>query len=144
MAWSVVAHRVSFERFRSGGRVAYRRLSGVLSTHALEFVVIRDPHSIEVRTYERGVEAETLSCGSGVIASVSMSALFDKVTSPVKVLTRSGITFEVFFAREGSEVRDVRIKGDARVVYRGSMTAETIDGFDPAFFKKPSEPALSA
>ena len=110
----------------------------------VNFVVIRDPHSIDVRTYERGVEAETLSCGSGVIASVTASALFDKVTSPVKVLTRSGITFEVFFAREGSEVHDVRIKGDARVIYRGSMTAETIEGFDPAFFKNPSEPALSA
>jgi diaminopimelate epimerase len=108
------------------------------------FVVIRDEHSIEVRTYERGVEAETLSCGSGVVASVSASALFDKVTSPVKVLTRSGITFEVTFTREGTEVRDIRLKGDARVVYRGSMTSETVEGFDPEFVRNPSEPAMSA
>lgn len=110
----------------------------------VNFVVIRDPQSIEVRTYERGVEAETLSCGSGVIASVSASALYGRVTSPVKVLTRSGIAFEVSFTREGNELRDLRLKGDARVVYRGSMTAETIEGFDPAFFRNPSEPALSA
>lgn len=108
------------------------------------FVVIRDEHSIEVRTYERGVEAETLSCGSGVVSSVSASALFGKVTSPVKVLTRSGITFEVTFRREGNELRDIRLRGDARVVYRGSMTSETVEGFDPDFLSKPTEPAMSA
>jgi len=108
----------------------------------VNFVVIRDPHSIEVRTYERGVEAETLSCGSGVVASVSTSALFDKVTSPVNVLTRSGITFEVSFVRIGNEVRDIKLKGDARVVYRGTMTAETLEGFDPAFFRNPTECAV--
>ena len=108
------------------------------------FVVIRNPQSIEVRTYERGVEAETLSCGSGVIASVSTAALFDKVQSPVKVLTRSGITFEVSFTRAGNELKDVRLKGDARVVYRGTMTSETLEGFDPAFFRNPADAAVSA
>ena len=108
------------------------------------FVVIRDEHAIEVRTYERGVEAETLSCGSGVVSSVSASALFGKVTSPVKVLTRSGISFEVTFKRDGNELRDMRLRGDARVVYRGSMTSETIEGFDPEFLSKPTEPAMSA
>jgi diaminopimelate epimerase len=110
----------------------------------VNFVLIRDSQSIEVRTYERGVEAETLSCGSGVVASVTASALFDRVKSPVKVLTRSGISFEVSFVRTGNEVRELRLKGDARVVFRGSMTAETLEGFDPAFFRKPTEPALSA
>src|SRR5712691_3433913 len=61
----------------------------------VNFVVARDEHCIEVRTYERGVEAETLSCGSGVVASVATAALFGKVTSPVSVLTRSGITLQV-------------------------------------------------
>lgn len=110
----------------------------------VNFVVIRGPQSIEVRTYERGVEAETLSCGSGVVSSVVASALYEKVTSPVQVRTRSGITFEVAFMRAGNEVRDLRLKGDARVVFRGTTTAETIAGFDPAFFRNPTEPALSA
>ena len=101
----------------------------------VNFVAIRDRQSIAVRTYERGVEAETLSCGSGVIASVSASALFDQVTSPVKVLTRSGIQFEVGFTRDADSIRDVKLRGDARVVYRGTMTAETVAGFDPAFLR---------
>jgi diaminopimelate epimerase len=105
----------------------------------VNFVTIRDEHSIEVRTYERGVEAETLSCGSGVVASVSTAALYGKVTSPVSVLTRSGITLEVSFALDGGELSDVRLKGDARLIYRATMTPETIDGFDPDFVRNPTD-----
>jgi diaminopimelate epimerase len=107
----------------------------------VNFVVVRDSHAIEIRTYERGVEAETLSCGSGVVASVSTAALFGRVQSPVTVLTRSGITLEVSFTREGSELRDVRLKGDARLIYRTTVTPETLEGFDPDFVR---EPALKA
>jgi diaminopimelate epimerase len=105
----------------------------------VNFVVVRDPGNIEVRTYERGVEAETLSCGSGVVASAVTSALFGKTTSPVKVLTRSGITLEVSFALDGSVPRDVQLRGDARIVYRAAMTPDTIEGFDPEWFRNPAE-----
>jgi diaminopimelate epimerase len=122
-------------------------LGRALRTHAglqpdganINFVVVREPGSIEVRTYERGVEAETLSCGSGVVASALTSALFGKTKSPVKVLTRSGITLEVSFAMDGGEPRDVQLRGDARIVYRASMTPETIEGFDPEWVRNPAE-----
>ena len=110
----------------------------------MNFVTICDEHAIEVRTYERGVEAETLSCGSGVVASVSTAALWGKVTSPVAVLTRSGITLEVSFALDGGELSDVRLKGDARLIYRATMTPETIEGFDPDFARDPAAKVLSA
>jgi len=102
------------------------------------FVVVRDWHAIEVRTYERGVEAETLACGSGVVASVTTAALFGRVKSPVAVLTRSGITLEVAFERSGDAVANVRLKGDARLVYRATVTPETLDGFDPDFVRNPT------
>jgi diaminopimelate epimerase len=102
------------------------------------FVVIRDPHSIEVRTYERGVEGETLACGSGVVASVSTSALFGRVQSPVSVLTRSGITLEVSFELDHGSVETVHLKGDARLVYRSTVTPETVDGFDVEFARDPT------
>ncbi|HXA17345.1 MAG TPA: diaminopimelate epimerase [Thermoanaerobaculia bacterium] len=105
----------------------------------INFVVVRDPHSIEVRTYERGVEAETLSCGSGVVASSVTSAFLGRTTSPVNVLTRSGITLEVSFALDGEVARDVQLRGDARVVYRATMTPETIEGFDPEWVRNPAE-----
>ncbi len=110
----------------------------------VNFVIVRGEHAVEVRTYERGVEAETLSCGSGVVASVSVSAHFGKVSSPVSVLTRSGITFQVTFARRGNELHDVRLTGDARLIYRADLTPETIEGFDPDWVRNPAEKVLSA
>ena len=104
----------------------------------VNFVSVRGEHSIEVRTYERGVEAETLSCGSGVVASVATCALFGKVASPVSVLTRSGITLQVAFNRDGEALRDVRLTGDARLIYSSELTAETIEGFDPDWVRAPS------
>lgn len=105
------------------------------------FVTVRDWHAIEVRTYERGVEAETLACGSGVVASVSTGALFGKLKSPVSILTRSGITLEVSFDVDGRELRNVRLKGDARLVYRATLTPDTVEGFDSDFVRTPTERA---
>jgi diaminopimelate epimerase len=104
----------------------------------VNFVVVRDEHSIEVRTYERGVEAETLSCGSGVVASSVTSGLFGKVKSPVAVLTRSGITLEVSFELHNGHPEEVRLKGDARLIYRSALTPETLEGFDPEFVRDPA------
>lgn len=104
----------------------------------VNFVVVHDSHSIGLRTYERGVEAETMACGSGIVASVSVSAMFGKVKSPVSVLPRSGSKLEVSFDLNGSELRDIRLKGDARLIYRSALTAETIAGFDPDFVRDPA------
>jgi diaminopimelate epimerase len=109
----------------------------------INFVVVRKPGAIEVRTYERGVEAETLSCGSGVVASATTSALFGKTASPVRVLTRSGIRLEVSFAIDSGTPRDVQLRGDARIIYRAAMTPETIEGFDPEWIRDPSGNAAS-
>jgi diaminopimelate epimerase len=104
----------------------------------VNFVAVRDEHAIDVRTYERGVEGETLSCGSGVVASAVTSALFGKVKPPVSVLTRSGITLEVTFAIRDGHAEEVRMRGDARVIYRATLTPETIEGFDPEFVRDPA------
>jgi diaminopimelate epimerase len=110
----------------------------------VDFVVVRGEHEIDVRTYERGVEAETLSCGSGVVASSAVAALFGRVKPPVSVLTRSGIALDVSLATDGREVRDVQLRGDARLIYRSAFTPETVEGFDPEFFRNPREKVLSA
>ena len=118
---------------------AIRRHPDLLPEGAnVNFVVVRDEHAIEVRTYERGVEGETLACGSGVVASVSTSALFGRVKSPVSVLTRSGVTLEVSFDAGGGELREVRLRGDARLIYRATVTPETLEGFDPDFVRDPT------
>jgi hypothetical protein len=79
-----------------------------------------------------------------VVASSAVSALFGKVKPPVKILTRSGITLEVNLAVDGRDVRDVQLRGDARLIYRAAFTPETIEGFDPEFVRNPAEKVLSA
>lgn len=104
----------------------------------VNFVVVRDQNSIEVRTYERGVENETLSCGSGVVASAVMSALTGQAKSPVSVLTRSGSTLGVSFTLVDGYAEDVRLRGDARMIYRATITPETLEGFDADFVRDPA------
>jgi len=104
----------------------------------VNFVVVRDHRNIEVRTYERGVEGETLSCGSGVVASAVVSGMFGRVQPPVSVLTRSGITLEVSYALAGGHAESVRLRGDARLIYRATITPETLDGFDAEFVRDPA------
>ena len=65
--------------------------------------------------------------------------MIGRVKSPVAVLTRSGITLEVSFALEGGVPRDVQLRGDARIVYRATMTPETVEGFDPEWVRNPAE-----
>ena len=110
----------------------------------VNFVSVRGRNEIHVRTYERGVEGETLSCGSGVVASAVVSGLFGRVDSPVSVLTRSGITLEVSFTIAEGQADEVRLKGDARLVYRATITPETLEGFDAEFVRDPASRVTAA
>jgi diaminopimelate epimerase len=80
-----------------------------------------DPHTIHVRTYERGVEAETLACGSGSIAAAVVASLLHKVESPVKVVPKSGLPLTVTFETNGERFTDVTLTGEARAIYEGWM-----------------------
>ena len=104
----------------------------------VNFVTVRGEHAIDVRTYERGVENETLACGSGIVSAAVVAALFGKVTPPVSVLTRSGITLEVEFAVREGYAEEVKLRGDARLIYRATITPETLEGFDPEFVRDPA------
>lgn len=107
----------------------------------VNFVRVVNASRIEVRTWERGVEGETLACGSGVVASTAVAASFGRVQSPVTVKTRSGIEFSVSFDMKrgpaGVDFESVRLTGDARHVYRSQLTPETLEGFDAAWVRSP-------
>jgi diaminopimelate epimerase len=72
---------------------------------------------IKVRTYERGVEDETLSCGTGVTAC-AIAHVMKSGTSPVTIHTEGG-TLEVSFQWDGSEAKNVHLKGPALKVFEG-------------------------
>ena len=73
---------------------------------------------IRMRTYEKGVEDETLSCGTGVTAAAIGAATRFNMKSPVKVSTRGG-DVELSFVRDGDEYRDIVLFGPAEFVFKG-------------------------
>jgi diaminopimelate epimerase len=85
------------------------------------FVKVLSSSRIAVRTWERGVEAETLACGSGAVACAIVTSFLTGAGSPISVATRSGETLEVSFVKDGEVARDVTLTGDARVVFEGTL-----------------------
>ena len=78
-----------------------------------------------IRTYERGVEGETLACGTGNVAAALVLAERYRLPSPISLKTLSGSDLTIHFKRRGdADYCDVYLEGDARVVYRGEMDAE--------------------
>lgn len=88
------------------------------------FIRIQSAERLDIRTYERGVEGETLACGTGSIASAIVSAALGKVTSPVSVKTASGVVLKIHFDMSDGEPKNVYLEGDARVIYAGELTQD--------------------
>jgi diaminopimelate epimerase len=77
-----------------------------------------------VRTYERGVEDETLACGTGSVASALIAAKVFGLSSPVEVEVRSGERLKVYF---DSEFKNVFLEGGTVYVYDGVLRRELLD-----------------
>jgi diaminopimelate epimerase len=90
----------------------------------VNFVAVESPHGLAVRTFERGVEGETLACGSGVVASAVVAARLGRVDPPVACRTKSGVVFTVRFEETGKLFTQVALTGDAREVYGGELMEE--------------------
>ncbi|MCK9431492.1 MAG: diaminopimelate epimerase [Candidatus Omnitrophica bacterium] len=85
----------------------------------VNFVEEEGAGMIRVRTYERGVEDETLACGTGSTASALVFASKKGISGLVKVKTQSGEILRVYFKDEGGSFTDVWLEGGARIVYKG-------------------------
>lgn len=87
----------------------------------VNFVQLMEPDLIRVRTYERGVEGETLACGTGVTASALIAAQLHGMESPVRVRVQGGDQLEVSFEQRGAVFSNVRLKGPADFVFDGTI-----------------------
>ncbi|MCX6928804.1 MAG: diaminopimelate epimerase [Verrucomicrobia bacterium] len=87
----------------------------------VNFVQVLGPNHIRVRTFERGVEGETLACGTGVTASALIAARLHRFTSPVKVRVQGGDELEVSFKEDHGEFAEVRLTGPADFVFEGRI-----------------------
>jgi diaminopimelate epimerase len=87
----------------------------------VNFVEKVSDNALKVRTYERGVEDETLACGTGVVASVLLSSYKKLVQPPVRVETRGGEFLKVDFDSSGGPVTDVYLEGLTRIAFEGTL-----------------------
>jgi diaminopimelate epimerase len=79
---------------------------------------------VRIRTYERGVEDETLACGTGVTAVGIMAHLIRGLPLPVRVQVAGGSLLQVDFVRDGDDIRDVTLTGPAASVFSGRITID--------------------
>jgi diaminopimelate epimerase len=92
----------------------------------VNFIQPEDGNRLQVRTYERGVEDETLACGTGCVAAALVTALGRQWPSPIPVVTRSGGILTIYFQKDGDRFRDVYLEGDARLVYTGQIQPDAL------------------
>ena len=85
------------------------------------FVEKRGEREISIRTYERGVEAETLACGTGVVASALVFSVTENANGPITVQVRGGDKLRVNFSRKGDQFTGVMLTGPAEFVFDGTI-----------------------
>lgn len=90
----------------------------------VDFVQITGKNSLRIRTYERGVEAETLACGTGSVAAAIVGSLNGLVAAPVEVLPKSGEKLNVYFDRSGDKISNIYLEGPAKFVFEGQLSLE--------------------
>ncbi len=103
-----------------GRKTRYHDLFKPAGTN-VNFMQVQGPNKLRIRTYERGVEGETLACGTGAVASALIGAALGLVSSPTEVLTKSGENLVVSYSRRDQEFTDLQLEGDARVICEGIL-----------------------
>lgn len=109
-----------------GRKLRYHEAFSPRGTNVNFVMVEPGMNRLVLRTYERGVEEETLACGTGSVASAVVASRFRKASAPVAVRVRSGEHLNISFADGGNEdVSEVTLEGSAKIVYEGTVIYET-------------------
>ena len=108
---------------RIGRAIRYHSFFAPSGTNA-NFIQLEKGSQLSIRTYERGVEDETLACGTGAVASALIAAFKGLLKSPISIKTRGGEVLTVYFEIEGKEVKKVFFEGDVHIIYEAEMWEE--------------------
>jgi diaminopimelate epimerase len=104
-----------------GAALRYHEAFKPKGTNA-NFAKVLAPGSIAIRTYERGVEGETLACGTGMVACALIHHLLTDAPSPIKVDVAGGDTLEIGFEKSGPQsFSNVTLTGPADFVFEGEI-----------------------
>ena len=110
-----------FDVFNHGGAIRRHQAFAPAGTNA-NFAAILAPDHISIRTFERGVEDETLACGTGMVASALVHHLLTGANSPIKVDVEGGDTLEIGFEKTGDQsFKNVTLTGPADFVFEGEI-----------------------
>ena len=106
---------------KHGAAIRYHEAFAPKGTNA-NFASAHAPDHIAIRTYERGVEDETLACGTGMVACALLHHLRTGAPSPIKVDVKGGDTLEIGFEKDGDEAfKNVTLTGPADFVFEGDI-----------------------
>jgi diaminopimelate epimerase len=86
------------------------------------FIEVQAPARLAIRTYERGVEDETLACGTGVCAAALIHSALTGAASPIEVRVKGGEILQVGFENGPDGFRNVTLTGPAEFVFDGTIT----------------------
>lgn len=87
----------------------------------VNFAGVSAPGRLILRTYERGVEAETLACGTGAVATGLIYAALHDADGPIDIAVRGGEDLRIGFTRDSGAFRDVTLSGPADFVFTGEI-----------------------
>ena len=105
---------------REGAAIRHHKMFSPNGTN-VNFIEKRGPNKIAIRTYERGVEDETLACGTGIVASALIFAASENTNGPISVIARGGDELDVGFEKSGDRFRNVTLTGPAEFVFEGTI-----------------------
>src|SRR2546428_13023157 len=105
---------------REGAAIRYHKMFSPKGAN-VNFIEKRGANKIVIRTYERGVEDETLACGTGVVASALIFAATEDGNGPIGVLVRGGNELHVGFEKTGTQFKNVTLTGPAEVVFESTI-----------------------
>ena len=110
-----------FDVFNNGSAIRHHKAFAPAGTNA-NFAAVLAPDHISIRTNERGVEDETLACGTGMVASALVHHLLTGAPSPIKVDVEGGDTLEIGFEKSGDQgFKNVTLTGPADFVFEGEI-----------------------
>jgi diaminopimelate epimerase len=105
---------------REGAAIRRHKMFSPNGTN-VNFIEKRGRNKIAIRTYERGVEDETLACGTGIVASALIFAATEKIIGAITVIARGGDELEVGFEKADGRFHSVALTGPAEFVFEGTI-----------------------
>ena len=109
--------------FNVGREIRNHRTFAPAGTN-VNFICRQNRGHLAIRTYERGVEDETLACGTGSIASALIASCKLDWNSPIDLTTRSGELLRIHFNKNGNVFDNVYLEGDVRIIYTAQLDEE--------------------